>query len=273
MDLVRHSAGPEALLVMAVGFTGLVVSARAPRAAVCTLALVYGAALVGGVAAPHQRPYLGLFVPLAGLSVGAALAEARTRRPRLGWGVALLLGVAMAVRGGRSAVSEWQTVQSIRADLATIRGVDVALGESKEGDTLWLVAPALRADDDKSDHSAVLWRWSPWSPMPRAEIPGVRFDFTDWMWGQPRRVAGRVLHTSTELDPGRFDRVVRAAHDAGGRVFVVLYDHGPATGLLDRVTRTVRIYTPRHDVLARERGLGDDHVWTLSPVGEPSARP
>ena len=109
--------------------------------------------------------------------------------------------------------------------------------------------------------------------MPRADIAGVRYDFTDWLWGQPRQIRARTVHTSTELESGRFDRVVEAAFERDADVFVVLYDHGPATGLLERVTRTVRIYTPEHRVFARDQGLGDDQLWRLSPPGASSASP
>jgi hypothetical protein len=273
LELVGQRGGPALALVVLASVMGLASSARSPRVPMAVLAASYGLALGLGVAAPHQRPYLGLFVPLAGLAVAELVHTTSMWRPRLGRGVLLALGVVLVLRGARVGAAEWQTARNIQADLARARAIDAALEQSRAHDTLWLVAPALYADDDKTDHSSVLWRFSPWSRMERAEIPGLRYDFMDWLWGQPRRIEDRFVHTSTELDSARFDRVVRAAFERDARVYVVLYDHGPASGLLDRVTRTVRIYTPEHRVFARAQGLGDDHLWILSATGASSAGP
>ncbi|MBO87837.1 MAG: hypothetical protein CL927_21000 [Deltaproteobacteria bacterium] len=271
LEMVGERGGPALVPVLLLSLVGFGCASRAPRVPLLVLSCAFAAALALGVAAPHQRPYLGLFVPLAALAVGALMPVVSSLSPRMGRGLMLVVCVCLLGRGARIASIEWQTLDAIRADLVQTRAIDVALAQSREGDSLWLVAPALRADDDKTDYSSVLWRFSPWQQMPRAELPGIRYDFTDWLWGQPRRIGGRTVHTSTELDSARFDRVVEAAFERHARVFVVLYDHGPATGLLERVKRTVRIYTPEQSVIARDQGLGDDHVWRLSPPGESSA--
>ena len=270
--VLQRGGGALGPMVMA-ALVGVCWTPRAPRVPLLVLSSVFGLALVMGVAAPHQRPYLGLFVPLVALAVGALAQSVSQWRPRVGRVVGALIGLGLLVQGVSVGSSEWRTANAIRADLERMRAVDEALRLSEPGDTVWLVAPALRPDDDKTDHSSVLWRFSPWSRMPRADIPGVRYDFTDWLWGQPRQLDARTVHTSTELESGRFDRVVESAFDRDADVFVVLYDHEPATGLLERVTRTVRIYTPEHRVFARSQGLGDDQLWRLSPPGASSARP
>ncbi len=270
--MVGRTVGPEAALLAVLAFIGLFLGRSAPVVGLLVLGAAYLAALQLGAAAAHQRPYLSLFGPPVAVAVGAGLMVLRARWHRTGTAVVVLFGLAMTGRALRCLRAEWSIVTDLRHDLQEQRGVDVALAESRTGDVIWLVAPALQADDDKTDHSSVLWRFSPFRPMPRAAIPGVAFDYTDWLWGQPREMNGRTVHTSTELDPGRFDRVVQAHHQAGREVWVILYDHAPAAGLLERIQRTVRIYTAEHLEVERNHGLGNDHVWRI-PGGGPDARP
>lgn len=272
LALVGEAGGPTVWGVSVLVLVGMAVRPGAATVAWVGLALTYGVALLAGSAAPHQRPYLALFGPPAAVAVAGSVDWLRARRPRLARAVVLAVVVLSLGRGAGALRSEFAAVGHLRADLGTPRGIDLALERTGPGDVIWLVAPALQADDDKSDHSPVLWRLPPWRAMPRAPIPGGGA-FTDWLWGQPRRVDGRTVHTSTELDPGRFDRVVAAAHASGSVVAVVLYDHAPATGLAERVARTVRIYAPDRRVVPRDAGLGDDYVWVLAPPGADRARP
>ena len=270
LELVAGATGVEGLVLMPLVVLGLVWSRGGHSAAWAGVAGTYCLALWVGAAAAHQRPYLGLLGPPAAVAV--AMLVGRARMPSVRVGLTLLIVGVCVVRSARAGWVELDTVRAIQADLSEERGVDLALRQSGPGDVVWLVAPALRADDDKSDHSAVLWRLSPWSAMPRATVDHPAFAFTDWLWGQPRWMDGRVVHTSTELDPGRFDVVVARAHADGQRVVVVLYDHAPATGLADRVERAVRVYGPAAHVVPRDHGLGDDYVWVLSPPDPTRAR-
>ena len=271
--MVTRAAGPEGCVLGIVAVVGLIWTRGAHTLVWSALAVPFVVALGAGAAAPHQRPYLGLFGPPVALAVAAVCARAARRAPAWGRVAGAVVVVACATRGGRVLWSEVSTMMHIRADLSTDRGVDRALAQTGPGDVVWLVAPALQADDDKTDHSAVLWRFAPWSSMPRHTVDHVGFVYTDWLWGQPRQMDGRWVHTSTELDAGRFDVVVEAAHAAGRRVAVVLYDHGPATGLVDRVARTVRIYRPTEVRISRDRGLGDDYMWLMTPEDSSGAHP
>ena len=114
------------------------------------------------------------------------------------------------------------------------------LAEAREGDTLWLLAPALRPDDDKTATAPVLWRLRPWRAMPIARP--VPFDYVDYRYGQPRKWGPLTVHTSVELSDDIFDQVVGATLAEGGRAWLVLYEHAPATGLAARVARTLRPY-------------------------------
>lgn len=246
--------GAGGLLLGAGALAGL----RGPTLAVgLPLVGLMALSLLLGAAAPHQLPYLLLPAPVLAVALGTALAG----RPRWLRGAVALVCL---LRLGPVLGDQLARAQAIRADLARPRAVDRALAESAPGDVVWLVAPALQADDDKTDTSPVLWRLGLLDPMPMARDGG--FDYLDWRFGQPRRWRGRVIHTSTELAEQPLDHVLRAAWAGGHTVFVVLYDHAPATDLAGRVERAVRPWSPQAVRLPRSAGLGDDWLYRLAPA-------
>jgi hypothetical protein len=250
MLLVARTVGPEAWLMAPVVLLGL-------RRELAAGGLALGGALllatVLGAAAAHQRPYLGLLAPIAAVAVGQAVRS----RPRLGWVVVALC----LVRGVRVGAAEVDSVQRLVADQDRPRAIDAAIASSEPGDTLWLVAPALQPDDDKSDTSAVLWRLSPWASMPIARP--VRSEYKDYRFGHPRHWQERVVHTSTELDEAAFDAVAAQRLGAGGRLFIVLYDHAPAHGLKARIERVMRPYEWVAEPVGEDRGLGADWLYRV----------
>ncbi len=165
------------------------------------------------------------------------------------------------LRGLRLGADDLSRLQVIQADLKQTRAVDMAIAQSQPGDTLWLVAPALQADDDKTDFGPVMARLSPLSPMPIARP--VDFEYKDYRYGQPRTWNGRTIHTSTELDPTAFDHVMQAALTGGQTAWVVLYDHSPATGLLERVERALRPYAVTGRTVGGDRALGPDRLYRV----------
>ena len=170
----------------------------------------YALTLALGVSAPHQYPYVSLLAPILAVCVGQV-------RPRaLRW-IALLLGLSQGLLLGRDLIGQ---LGVIAQDLRQPRAIDAALARAAPGDLLWLVAPALEGDDDKGATSPVLWRLSPFSPMPIAQV--FPFDQTDWRWGQPRAHQGRIVHSSTELDAARFDAVAAAQAAAHHSIYVIL---------------------------------------------------
>jgi hypothetical protein len=254
---VVAGVGPGALVLWALGLAGL----RGPALAAFAAAVgLLGTSLALGAAAPHQLPYLALLeVPLA---VGLGTWVARAGRSR--WMAWVAGGVLVLLLSARAVTESARDLAALYSDQTTERGIDRVLSAAAPGDTVWLVAPALQADDDKAATSAVLWRIRPWSPMPMARP--VAFDFQDWRYGQPRTWRGLTVHTSTELAEAPFDHIAVAALDAGARVWVVLYEHGPAAGLEDRVTRALRPYTTTRQPVSVSSGLGDDLVWRLDGV-------
>lgn len=249
------SLGPLGIGLAVLGVLGL----RGPAlSAFVPAAGLLGASLLSGAAAPHQLPYLAIL----GVPVAAGVAGAIERAGRAGPGLAGLVALVALGVGGQAAVTEARAVSALAAAQRAPRGVDSALAGAVPGDVLWLVAPALQADDDKSDSSAILWRFPPWRAMPRAAR--VPFEYRDWRYGQPRTVGGVDLHTTTELDPAAFDHVALSTLASGGSVWVVLYDHAPATGLEDRLTRTLRPYARTHAAVPTRGGLGDDQVWHVT---------
>ncbi len=230
---------------------GLAVPRRDWVAAAFGLAAAYGCALWVGAAAGHQLPYLLFFGPVAAVGVGQAVERWRS--------AAVLVGAACAVRGALL-LPQLAEVRSVVSDPP--RAVDAALVESKEGDIVWLVAPALQPDDDKSATSPVLSRVGPWTAMPMDQR--VSFEYRDWRYGQPRRWRGRTVHTSTELYAAPFDHVAAEALAREASVWVVLYEHGPATGLDLRVERVLQPYATTHSVWSVDQGLGDDHLWQVT---------
>jgi hypothetical protein len=248
VELLAHSIGPEGLLLIPLvwmGMRGPLLVAWASMAGALVFAVGFDAA------AAHQRPYLGLLAPIAAL----AIAETVRKRPWTLWVVVLLC----TVRGTRFALDDVTRFKEVVADQAVLRGVDVAMEGAVPGDTVWLVSPALQTDDDKTAFSTVLWRFRPWKSMPISRP--VDFEYKDYSYGQPRKIDGIDVHTSTELDPAPFDHIAQAALDRGHRVWLVLYDHGPASGLEARVRRVLSPYDVVWTRVGSEtRSLGVDLV-------------
>lgn len=244
-------------VVQIIGLAGARRAAVEGAEAVWSICALFVALLVFlglGVAAAHQFPYLSLLaVPLA-----AAWAGVRGR----GW-AALALGAGLAGAGPLVA-ADLKRLAAVRADLSRPRAIDRALEQAACGDLLWLVSPALHADDDKTDTSAVLWRLQPWRPMPRATH--VHHDLADWRYGHPRWAGGLELRTSTELAWGPLDAVLAAAQARGAGAWVVLYDHAPAAGLDERVRRALRAWAPvQTEQVGADLGLGVDLLMHIPP--------
>jgi hypothetical protein len=247
LSLIAQTVGPEGWLLVPAVIWGL---KGATRVAWVCLVVTLLVAVGFDAAAAHQRPYLGLVAPVAAVAIGVAVQ----RRP---WMMAVV-AVLCTVRGARFAADDVARFRTIIADLATVRGVDVALEGAAPGDTVWLVSPALQTDDDKTASSSVLWRLRPWQAMP---IAGNRaFEYKDYRYGQPRQVAGVNIHTSTELYAAPFDHIASQASEAGSQLWVVVYDHGPATGLMERVQRVLQPYEVAWSAVGKDRGLGVDRV-------------
>ena len=246
-SLMFETLGPEGVVLaplVLIGLTGVV------RVGWLSLGGGLLFAVVLGAAAAHQRPYFGLVAPIAALAV----ADAVKRFPRLLWFVVLLC----SVRAVRFAADDVERIQSVMGDLATTRGVDVAIDGARQGDTIWLVSPALQADDDKTATGPVMWRFRPWHAMSIAHP--VSFEYKDYRYGQPRIWNDLTVHTSTELDAAAFDHVAAAVLERQQRLWVVLYDHSPATGLVERIERTLRPYDYAWQLVGKDQGLGVDRV-------------
>jgi len=262
LELMAQAIGPVGLLLGPLLLLGL----RGPAlACLAGPGLALGAALLLGAAAPHQRPYLDLLGPAAALGIAAGLDRVPGRGRQLLSAAVLLLCLG---RGLTSLGGELQVARELRADQLRERALDLALAESAPGDTLWMVVPALQPDDDKSATGPLMWRLPPWTPMPIARP--VAFEYTDYRYGQPREHRGRVIHSSTELDEQAFDHVAASALQRG-RLFVVLADHGPATGLLQRVERALRPYRVEEEEVGEDRGLGVDRLYRVRGLAEESA--
>ena len=247
LSMVAETVGYEGLVLAPLVLLGL---SGASRVAWLALGLALVTAVGFDAAAAHQRPYLGLLAPAAALAVGMAV---RRRR----WLVPVVL-ILCTVRAARFASDDIQRIQGIVSDLRVERGVDFALSGAEPGDTLWLVAPALQADDDKTASSSVLWRLRPWLQMPM--IGQDQFEYKDYRYGQPRLVSGVRVHSSTELYEAPFDHMAQLAHQAGAKVWVVVYDHQPATGLLQRIERVLQPYDVTWSEVGEDHGLGVDRV-------------
>ena len=245
------------MITAAVGIEGLVMAplvmiglSGAVRVGWSTLAIGLVVAVMTGAAAAHQRPYLGLVAPIAALAIGNTVQ----RFPRLMIVVLLLCGV----RSARFAADDLERISGVRDDLTVLRAVDVVLGDAEPGDTIWMVSPALQADDDKTATGEVMWRFRPWTAMPIARP--VDFEYKDYRYGQPRTWRGHTIHTSTELDPAAFDHVATTVLDEGHRVWIVLYDYAPATGLLERISHVLQPYDVEWSEVGQDRGLGADQM-------------
>ena len=247
LGFVADTVGPEGWFLVPFVLLGLRGSTRALWVClVGTLVVAVGL----DAAASHQRPYLGLIAPVAAMAVAHTLR----RYPRLTW---VVVGLCL-VRGGRFAADDLGRVSAIISDQERSRGIDLVLSQASPGDTVWLVAPALQADDDKTAFSAVLWRFTPWTSMPMAL--GGDFEFKDYRYGQPRKVGGLTVHTSTELYPAPFDHIFAKANADGHAVWVVVYDHSPATGLIARIEHVMAPYSVAWQSVGEDQGLGADLV-------------
>lgn len=205
----------------------------------CLLGLVL--ALVGGAAASHQLPYWVV------LGAPAAVAVWRV----LPWGTVLFAGVgAMQTLPG-----ELERTQRLRADLARTRAIDVALRSVPPDWPLWLVSPAWLTDDDKTATSDVLWRFSPFRPMPA--VTNLH-DYVDPRAGQPRRMQGRIVHTSVNLETLVVHPVIRQHLERYGGVGIVLYDHGYANDYPGMVKSALRPFDPTCTWIGDDVGIGQD---------------
>lgn len=237
----------------AVGLAGLGAPGTGP-------AVLVGVALAGalgaGAAAPHQLPYASLLaVPLAALAAGAGARGGRAAR--------LVIAAVVLVQATTSGLRAAEAARELSQGRAVRRGADEARDRSAPGDIVWLVAPALRPDDDKQAVSPSLWAFSPLAWMPRAPI--FPHDPLDHRFGHPRRWRGRVLHTSVELEDAVVDAVL-AARPSGARAFVVLSEHAPAGGLEQRVARALRPWAGAPERWPAPGGLGDDLLWVVGPA-------
>lgn len=216
------------------------------RPAVAVVAAGSAAAILGmvgaGVAASHQVPYwLVVGPPLAALAASW-------------WGLGSAVGVLAL---GLGVPAELQRGRRLTDDLRRPRSIDAALGRSEPGDALWLLSPALEPDDDKAATSPVLWRLAPWEPMPA--WTGA-FEYVDYAYGQPRLWRDRVVHTSTGLSLAHFDAMAGRHLAAGGRLWVVLYDHAPARDLARTLDVALRPYAATCADVGEDRGLGVDRL-------------
>lgn len=203
-----------------------------------------GLSLALGVAAPHQQPYWLLLGPLQAALVGAY--------PRVVGALAALLGLSLVHE-------DLDRLRALRADQSRPRAIDAALAASQPGDALWLLAPGLEPDDDKRAFSTVLWRFNPLeSAPPWRGDGGLSFEYTDYWYGQPRWLGGRIVHTSTFLEQSQFQQIIDAHLAAGRRVQLVLYDHGPADDYPGLVERSLQPYRHRCARVGEDVGLGTD---------------
>ncbi len=261
LTMAGEATGPAGLLLSALVLVGLRGPAAATWLPVAGLLLI---TLLLGAAAPHQRPYLALLGPAAAVAVAQGLARLRPHLPRpMGPTLVAVVLLFCGMRGAAVAVIGIQRLQAVAADQQRPRALDVALADSRPGDTIWIVVPALEADDDKTATGPLMWRLRPWRAMPIARP--VAFEYTDFRYGQPRLYDGRTVHSSTELHPRTFDHVAAAAL-AQGRLWVVLADHGPATGLVERVERALRPYTWTGEDVGEDVGLGVDRLYRVEGV-------
>jgi hypothetical protein len=212
------------------------------------------AAMVGlGVAAPHQFPYQSLLMPAGAVLVGIAAARLR------GWWIG---AAALAVLQG------WLAIRVVHFDLARTwrdlqrhRGIDEVLARARPGDGIWLVSPALEPDDDKRAISPSLWRIEPWRPLPM--VKPFPMEYTDYRYGQPRLYEGLIVYSFTDFWPARMDAILEHHIDSGQRVWVALYDHGPAADYPDRLRRLLRPWSYEEQPVGTDGGLGIDVVMLI----------
>ena len=200
-----------------------------------------------GVGASHQQPYWLALGPLA------ALAPRR-------W-----FAAAFAAIGAVFCVTHTLVPAKVLADsLDRPRAIDTAL--QSDAEALWLLAPALMPDDDKTMDSDVLWRFGVWSRMEAWRGPAPdSFEYTDYRFGQPRVMDGRIVHTSTSLDPAVVDLVVGWHVDAGRDITFVLYDHGPANDYPGMLEGALKPWNPTCIDVGEDVGLGVDMLCEVHP--------
>ena len=208
-----------------------------------------------GVAAPHQHPYWLVLGPPLAILVAAA-------SHRAAWVVALV-GAALFVP------PEWSAWAGLQDNLQRERAIDRALAQARPEDAIWLLSPALKPDDDKTDRSDVLWRFSPWMEAPawrgpRGNMPPA-FEYVDYRYGQPRILGGHVTHQTTDLDPAVLAEVVGWHGEQSGVLWLVLYDHGPADDYPGLVDRALADLPSDCEWVGIDVGLGVDR---LCRVGE-----
>lgn len=206
-----------------------------------------------GVAAVHQQPYWLLLGPPVAALLGAV--------PGVGWSVALL-GLGVWGPGER------ERVEQVRRDRERPRAIDHVLAEAAPGDALWLLSPALKPDDDKTDTSDVLWRFSPWvaaRPWRGDEDGAAGFEYVDYAYGQPRVLGGRIVHTSTDLWPEALGDALDRHRAASRAVWFVLYDHGPANDYDGMLQRRLAGRNTSCRYFGEDVGLGTDMICEVRP--------
>lgn len=222
------------------------------------------------IAAPHQQPYWLVLGPFLAILVAANSGP-------LPWLLAAL-GFFTVVP------SQWDRVQSLRGDLGRERAIDVALNLANAHDAIWLVSPALQPDDDKNASSDVLWRFSPWT---QARPWRADFEYVDPRFGQPRVFGQHPVHSSVDLVEGEIQKGCQRTYTSASafekaasvhlsqdkKIWVVLYDHGPACdmpGGMDWALRNFRLgdLSPGDPTtsclwVGEDRGLGRDRLCVV----------
>ena len=207
------------------------------------------------IAAAHQQPYWVALGPPLAVMLGRGL-------PVVAW-----LGALAALWG---LPAEAERLDRLLDDLDRERAVDQVLLQAAPGDAIWLLAPALQPDDDKTATSAVLWRLPPWTPMPawRGPAPASSadpaFEFADYGYGQPRVVNDRVVPSTTDLWSSQLEEVLAWHTGAGHDVWFVLYDHGPARDYPGLLARALEGHDAVPVAMGEDVGLGVDHVARVS---------
>ncbi len=214
-----------------------------------------GALTVLGVAAPHQQPYWVVVGPPLAVVLGAYL-------PGVAW-----LG---ALSGLWGLPGEVERLGALQEGLSRERAVDQVLNVIQPGDALWLLAPALMPDDDKTMTSDVLWRLPPWKAAPAwrgpqgATAASPAFEFADYGYGQPRLIDGLVVHTSTDLWAEQLTQVLTWHRAAGRTLWFVLYDHGPADDYPGLLRRQLEETGAVLVAVGEDRGLGQDYLLMVT---------
>jgi hypothetical protein len=206
-----------------------------------------------GVAAPHQHPYWLVLGPPVAILVAAA-------SHRAAWVVALV-GAVLFVP------PEWSAWAGIQDNLQRERAIDRALAQARPQDAIWLLSPALKPDDDKTDRSDVLWRFSPWIDAPAWRTPRrsspPAFEYVDYRYGQPRILGGHVTHQTTDLDPAVLAEVAGWHGENAGVLWLVLYDHGPADDYPGLVDRALADLQSECEWVGEDVGLGVDRLCRI----------